>query len=188
MRVLVALALVLRAVGRGDEAATRFRQAIEINPQVIAACRLWFKLPADNDKLSVILGDAQEVAAHDHWRHRIDHLHVDLYDHQAAAPVLDSPEFYADCRNLLTDIGVMAVNLFGRSHQFDRSQSHIVQAFQGGGVWTFKPTREGNTVVLAARNPREHSRATWLAQAEEIERLWPALPATRWVKALSSVS
>ena len=183
-------------LGLGAAALTKFchkqlkcrTTAIEINPQVIAACRLWFKLPADDERLSVVLGDAREVAAHEHWRHQVDHLHVDLYDHQAAAPVLDSPEFYADCRRLLTDVGVMAVNLFGRSHRFERSLSHIVQAFEGGGVWAFKPTREGNAVVLATAAPRSVTREQWQDQAEQIERLWPALPATRWVKALSVVS
>src|SRR3569832_2982456 len=95
--------------------------AIELIPQVVAACRLWFKLPADDDRLSVILGDAGEVAAHDHWRGRIDALQVDLYDHEAAAPVLDSKSFYADCRKLLTDDGCMTVNLFGRDSSFDKS-------------------------------------------------------------------
>ena len=75
--------------------------AIELNPQVVAACRLWFKLPADDSKLSVVLGDAAEVAAHPHWRDRIDALQVDLYDHEAAAPVLDSEALYRDCRRLL---------------------------------------------------------------------------------------
>src|SRR5688500_1350341 len=53
--------------------------AIELNPQVIAACRLWFKLPADDARLSVILGDAAEVAAHEHLRGSVDALQVDLY-------------------------------------------------------------------------------------------------------------
>src|SRR5262249_50252979 len=69
--------------------------AIELNPQVIAACRLWFKLPADDARLSVILGDAAQVAAHEHWRGQVDVLQVDLYDHEAAAPVLDSESFSA---------------------------------------------------------------------------------------------
>jgi spermidine synthase len=59
--------------------------AIEINPQVVAACRLWFKLPADDKRLSVVLGDAAEVVAHEHWRGAIDALQVDLYDHGAGA-------------------------------------------------------------------------------------------------------
>ena len=61
--------------------------AIEINPQVVAACRLWFKLPPDSERLQVVLGDAAEVTAHTHWRAQVDVLHVDLYDHEAAATV-----------------------------------------------------------------------------------------------------
>jgi spermidine synthase len=183
-------------LGLGAAALTKFchkqikcrTTAIEINPQVVAACRLWFKLPADNDRLSVILGDAAEVVAHDHWRHQIDHLHVDLYDHQAAAPVLDSPDFYANCRQLLTDAGVMSVNLFGRSHHFERSLGHITQSFTPGSVWAFKPTREGNTVVLALAHAVQVTRAQLQAQAEQIEALWPTLPATRWVKSMTCVS
>lgn len=183
-------------LGLGAAALTKFchkklrcrTTAIEINPQVVAACRLWFRLPPDDERLSVILGDAQEVVAHPHWRHQIDHLQVDLYDHEAASPVLDSPEFYAGCRQLLTDVGVMSVNLFGRSLSYQRSLQHITDAFSEQAVWAFKPTREGNTVVLALRTPAEVSRADLAGQAEQIEQLWPELPARRWVKSLAPVS
>lgn len=183
-------------LGLGAAALTKFchkhlrcrTTAIEINPQVIAACRLWFKLPPDSASLSVILGDAREVAAHDHWQRQIDHLHVDLYDHEAASPVLDSPGFYDHCRQLLTEIGVMSVNLFGRSMRFERSLQHITEAFSGQAVWAFKPTREGNTVVLALRTPVRPTRAQLTWQAGQIEQKWPALPASRWVRALSPVS
>ena len=61
-------------LGLGAAALTKFchkhlhtrTTAIELNPQVIAACRLWFRLPADTARLSVILGDAVEVAHHPH--------------------------------------------------------------------------------------------------------------------------
>lgn len=161
--------------------------AIELNPQVIAACRLWFKLPADNARLSVVLGDAEEVARHSHWQGQVDALQVDLYDHEAAAPVLDSEAFYADCRRLLTDDGCMTVNLFGRSSQFDQSLAKIVAAFGEEAVWCFKPTREGNTVVLALRTPVRLKRHELLARAESIQARWP-LPATRWVRVFKSVA
>jgi spermidine synthase len=161
--------------------------AIELNPQVIAACRLWFKLPADNAKLSVVLGDAEEVARHSHWQGQIDALQVDLYDHEAAAPVLDSEAFYADCRRLLTEEGCMTVNLFGRSSQFDQSLAKIVAAFGEDAVWTFKPTREGNTVVLALRAPVKLKRHELLARAEVVQARWP-LPATRWVRVFKPVA
>lgn len=155
--------------------------AIELNPQVVAACRLWFKLPADDARLSVVLGDAAEVAAHAHWRGQIDALQVDLYDHDAAAPVLDSEAFYADCRQLLTDDGCMTVNLFGRSSSFAQSLEKIVAAFGPQSVWAFRPTREGNTIVLALRMPQHPSRATLAQRSETIETRW-GLPARKWLR------
>mgnify|MGYP001627442429 CR=1 FL=1 len=155
--------------------------AIELNPQVVAACRLWFKLPPDDARLSVILGDAAEVAAHAHWRGRVDALQVDLYDHEAAAPVLDSEAFYADCRSLLTDDGCMTVNLFGRQASFERSLGKIASAFGGDAVWAFRPTREGNAVVLAQRSASCPPRADLAARAEVVQARW-GLPATKWLR------
>jgi spermidine synthase len=155
--------------------------AIELNPQVIAACRLWFKLPRDDSRLSVILGDAAEVAAHEHWCGQVDALQVDLYDHEAAAPVLDSEDFYRDCRQLLTEDGCMTVNLFGRSSSYAHSLKRIQAAFGAAAVWAFKPTREGNTVVLALREPVHPKRAELAARAEEIESRW-GLPARKWLR------
>jgi spermidine synthase len=157
--------------------------AIEINPQVVAACRIWFKLPADSSRLSVILADAQQVVTHDHWRTQVDLLHVDLYDQEAAAPVLDDLDFYRGCRHLLTDGGSMTVNLFGRDHGFDQSLARIVEAFGADCVWVFKPTREGNTVVLALRTPVVHERQYLLEQAQTIESTF-GLPAQRWLRVL----
>jgi spermidine synthase len=155
--------------------------AIELNPQVVAACRLWFKLPKDDSRLSVILGDAEQVVAHDHWRGQVDALQVDLYDHEAAAPVLDSEAFYRGCRSLLTEDGCMTVNLFGRSSSYERSLQRIEAAFGVEAVWAFKPTREGNTVVLALREPVHPTRAQFSQRAEEIEARW-GLPARKWLR------
>ena len=181
-------------LGLGAAALTKFCRkklrmkttAIELNPQVVAACRIWFKLPADDDRLSVILGDAAEVAASDHWRGQIDALQVDLYDHEAAAPVLDSEDFYADCRRLLTEDGCMTVNLFGRSSSYERSLDKIRMAFGDDAVWAFKPTREGNTVVLAQRMPERPKRAQLMERAEAIQSRWD-LPATKWLRVFKPV-
>ena len=160
--------------------------AIELNPQVIAACRTWFELAVDDERLSVVLGDAADVAAHEHWQQQVDVLHVDLYDDEAAAPVLDDAGFYTDCRQLLTSRGCLLVNLFGRSSSFERSLGHITQAFGAGAVWAFKPTREGNTVVLALRNPQHPSDEVLQARATEIQRRW-RLPAPQWLRMFKPV-
>lgn len=155
--------------------------AVEINPQVIIACRLWFKLPPDDAKLEVVLADAALEIQKPQWQGQIDALQVDLYDHEAAAPVLDSAEFYADCRRLLTDDGVMTVNLFGRSSSFLSSVEKISEVFGAGAVWAFKPTREGNTIVLAQRTASAPKRDALMARAEVIQTKW-GLPATKWLR------
>lgn len=155
--------------------------AIELNPQVLAACRGWFKLANDNSRMQVLLADAQQEIKNPRWWGAVDALQVDLYDQEAAAPVLDSAEFYADCRRLLSEDGCMTVNLFGRSSSFERSVQKISLAFGLDAVWAFKPTREGNTVVLAQRTASRPTRALLNERAEAIQARW-GLSATKWVR------
>ncbi len=176
-------------LGLGSGALTKFCRrklrmkttAVELNPQVITACRLWFKLPADDARLSVILADAAEVVAHEHRHGTVDVLQVDLYDHEAAAPVLDSADFYAQCRKLLTEDGCMTVNLFGRDSSYARSLEKIAAAFGPGALWAFRPTREGNTIVAALRAPQRPDRTVLAQRAETIETRW-GLPARKWLR------
>jgi spermidine synthase len=155
--------------------------AIEINPGVLHACRGWFKLPADDERLRVVIADAGEEIQRDEWTATVDLLHVDLYDHEAASPVLDSVEFYDHCKALLTPEGCMTVNLFGRSSSYERSLEKIAQVFREDAVWAFKPTREGNTIVLAQRTPQHPSRDALQTQAEAIEKKF-GWPAVKWLK------
>ena len=161
--------------------------AIELNPQVLVACRGWFKLPADNPRMQVILAEAGREITQARWLGAVDALQVDLYDEEAAAPVLDSPDFYADCRNVLTEDGCMTVNLFGRSSSFDRSVERMAAAFGRDAIWAFKSTREGNTVVLAQRTPSRPSRAVLAERAQYIETHW-GLPATKWIRAFKPIA
>jgi len=161
--------------------------AIELNPQVLAACRGWFHLPQDDNRLKVILADAEQEIKQAHWIGAVDALQVDLYDQEAAGPVLDSAEFYADCRKVLTEDGCMTVNLFGRSSSFQRSVDNMASAFGDDALWAFKATREGNTVVMAQRTPLRPTRAVLMERADTIQRLW-GLPADKWVRVFKPVT
>ena len=160
--------------------------AIEINPQVITACRTWFKLPKDDKRLTVIEADAALEIQKSKHAQTVDLLHVDLYDHQAAAPVLDSLAFYEQCYQLLKEDGVMTVNLFGRNASYEQSLAKIAEAFGPQAVWAFRPTKEGNTVVLAQREPTRPERADLLLRAAEIESRW-GLPAKKWLRLFKPV-
>ena len=182
-------------LGLGAAALTKFCRkqlrmrttAVELNPQVVAACRGWFKLPADDAKLSVVIADAAAEIRNPRWRESVDALQVDLYDHEAAAPVLDSEEFYRDCRAVLTEGGAMTVNLFGRDASYERSLAHIVAAFGEEAVWAFRPTREGNTIVLALRTPQQPVRGELAARAQTIQTRW-GLPATKWLRVFKALN
>jgi spermidine synthase len=182
-------------LGLGAAALTKFchmqlgmqTTAVELNPQVIATCRRWFKLPEDNPKLQVLQDDAADVASRPEWYGKIDVLQVDLYDQEAACPALDTEAFYADCRQLLTQQGCMAVNLYGRDSNLEVSMQRIAKAFGRDALWAFKPTTAGNTIVLAFRTPRAWDKNALLSQAKQIQTRWP-LPATKWLKALTPVT
>ena len=176
-------------LGLGAATLTKFSRkilrmrttAIELNPQVVAACRGWFKLPADDTKLEIVIADAAVEIKKPKWHGTVDALQVDLYDHEAAAPVLDSETFYTDCRALLTEDGCMTVNLFGRSSSYEKSLEKIGSAFGAGAVWAFRPTREGNTVVLAQRTPQAPKRTALVDRAQTIQTRW-GLPASKWLR------
>ena len=182
----VQLGLGAGAITRFTHKALRMRTtAVEINPQVIAVGRAWFHLPIGAARLDVVNEDAGAWLASAEPQ-SATLLHVDLYDHEAAAPVLDDEIFYAGCRALLADGGVMSVNLFGRDSSFERSVARIAAVFGRERVWTLRPTREGNTVVIATRDAPLPDRATLAARATAIEARFGALglPARKWLRML----
>ena len=191
-------------LGLGAGAITRFtaRQlgmattVVEINPEVIAVNGAWFHLPPEAE---VVRGDAAD------WLKQaepasVQLLHVDLYDEEAAAPVLDDEAFYTACHAVLAPGGVMSVNLFGRDTSFQDSLLRIASAFGAGlastgpatppsafgagQVWSLRPTREGNTVVVAGRDVVVPGREVLAARAAALETRFGALglPAGKWLR------
>jgi len=153
---------------------------VELNPQVVQANVAWFHLPP---RAEVVQGDALawlDVAE----RGSVQLLHVDLYDHEAAAPVLDDVGFYAACRAVLEEGGVMSVNLFGRRASFHDSIARIAAAFGSHQVWSLRPTREGNSVVVAGRAVVVPGREELAARAAVIEQRFGklGLPARKWLR------
>jgi len=176
-------------LGLGAGAITRFTHkalrmpttVVEINPQVVAVNRAWFHLPPEVD---VVIADAGAWLRAQAAPQSVQLLHVDLYDHDAAAPVLDDEAFYADCRAVLDDGGVMSVNLFGRAASYAQSAARIAAVFGADQVWSLRPTREGNTVVIAGRHLALPERTLLVDRAATIETRFGSfgLPARKWLR------
>jgi spermidine synthase len=184
-------------LGLGSASITRFchhtlgmhTTAVEINPSVISACRMFFHLPPDQSqspKLQVLELDAADYLADAAHVARVDALQVDLYDHDAAGPVLDDSAFYQACHRLLRPGGVVSINLFGRDASFTRSLQHVVAAFGAPQVRSMTPTKEGNTMVLALKDSDFPDANTLALRAKNIETRF-GLSASPWLRMLRAV-
>lgn len=182
-------------LGLGAGAITRFcskrlkmrTTAVEVNRRVIDACCHWFRLPAPSPGFEVLEMDAQRFVDDARRRGTVDALCVDLYDHEAASPVLDSAAFYRSCYDLLADGGTMTVNLFGHNASFETSTRRIAAAFGNETVLTLQPTKEGNTIVLAMKHVTLPGWDELARRAENIETRWQ-LPARKWLRMMRPVA
>jgi spermidine synthase len=153
--------------------------AVEIDAEVIAACRTHFLLPPDGDGLQVVHADGAAFVAQAGVHGSIDVLQVDAYDAATQQPALDGEAFYADCRASLREGGTLCVNLVGAAMDARSSVARIRTGLKPGALWQFPPTEAGNVVVIAHRGPVPPEDVL-AARAVEIERRWD-LPASRWV-------
>jgi spermidine synthase len=124
--------------------------ALEINPDVVAAARSYFLLPADDDRLDVRVGDG---AAYVHANpDSLDALLVDGYDAKRIVEALSSLDFYQACKAMLRPGGVAVFNLWGSDAYFPRYFERITAAF-GEHVLQLPSEKKGNIIVFAFRKP-----------------------------------
>jgi spermidine synthase len=178
-------------LGLGSATLTKFcyRQfpeasvtAVELNASVIAICASMFKLPPDDERLSVLEMDALDFVNDPANLGRFDVLQCDLYDATARGPVLDTPEFYRACNACLAPGGIMTVNLFGDHPSFAKNIKAMKFGFDH--VICLPEVHDGNVVALCFQRRPELDKAALDARALEIVAA-TKLPAKSWVKGLA---
>lgn len=177
----------LVTLGLGAGSLTRFAHrvlgmhttAVEIDAQVIEACRAHFELPPDGPRLRVVHGDAADFVRGLRGTGSVDVLQVDTYDAAVDQPALDSAAFYADCRSALREGGTLAVNLIGGKLDLRASVARLRSGVRPRAVWQFPPTTAGNVVVIAPCGEVPPDEAL-SARAAAIESRW-GLPAPAWL-------
>jgi spermidine synthase len=179
-------------LGLGAAALTKFCRrwhpessitAVELNPSVIDVCRSMFKLPQEDDLLSIIQGDAMDFVD-DRANHRkVDILQIDLYDATARGPVLESLEFYRSCAACLSRGGIATINLFCDHPSYQRNVPAICEAFDA--AICLPEVHQGNVVVIAFKNAPKVNFADLYARAAVINDI-TKLPARSWVDGIKS--
>lgn len=154
---------------------------VELNPSVITTCYSMFKLPENDERLSVIEMDAGAFVEDPANHGTVDALQVDLYDATARGPVLDTPEFYAACAACLKDGGIMAVNLFGDHPSYEKNLRAMRPAF--GQVLCLPEVHDGNVIAIALKQRTSLNFPMLYERAAEIKET-TKLPARSWVNGL----
>lgn len=120
---------------------------VEIEPAVVAAARQFFKLPEDDKRIHLVIGDGAEyVLGTDK---KFDLILVDGFNEHAHPGALNTLPFYQACRTRLSDEGIMAVNLLGLSRGVMGGFTHILNAFEDRALM-FPSCESGNTIAFAA--------------------------------------
>ncbi|MDO6385786.1 MULTISPECIES: spermidine synthase [unclassified Uliginosibacterium] len=121
---------------------------VEISEEVWTAASALFKLPPEDLRLSIVIGDGVEYMQRPSPKY--DYILVDGYDEDAKVGLLDSLPFYQACWARLNDGGILATNLFGRAQKYAAPLKRLGEAFEGRSL-ALPPCASGNVVALATR-------------------------------------
>ncbi len=119
---------------------------VELEPAVVVAAGLYFKLPEDPKRINLVIADGAEYVQNNK---KFDLILVDGFDANARPGALDTLPFYQMCRARLSDDGVLAANLFGRSRGFSGSLKRICAAFDDRAL-VLPSCESGNAIAIAA--------------------------------------
>jgi spermidine synthase len=120
---------------------------IEIEPAVVSAAQLHFKLPQDESRLHILIADGADfvTATNRHF----DLIMVDGYDAAGGTGRLESLPFFHDCKARLSERGMLVSNLLSRRKGYRRALANLDQAFSGRCL-VLPPAGAGNVVAFAA--------------------------------------
>jgi spermidine synthase len=146
-------------VGLGSASLTRFlarhRPAakltvVELLPDVVLAARQHFKLPPENERLRIVIGDGADYLARS--SSRFDLVIVDGFDGQGESGMLDTKPFFLNVAQRLAPRGFAVFNLLTGRWGSEGSVARLREAFDGR-VLVMPRCEAGNTVVIAANEP-----------------------------------
>lgn len=127
-------------------------EAVEIDPVVVEVARSFFALP-ESPRLSVIVDDAARyVVRPDVMTSRYDVILLDAFSGDSMPAALSTPQFFQALKRILTDDGVLMVNVALVSQQdADALVARLAEVFPGCSH--VRARLEENQVVFAGKRP-----------------------------------
>ena len=125
---------------------------LEVRADVIAL-REQFCVPPDDARLRVIHADARAwIGSAAARRDPADVIIVDGFDEAGLPPALMDARFYANCRRLLVDGGVLVANIFSYDVRYRAMMGRLERVF-GGALVRLAGVAGNNRIVFAVRAP-----------------------------------
>ena len=143
-------------IGLGAASLTKFwyrhrpeakQTVVEINPAVVFIAQQSFKLPSNDARIDIQIGDGVAWMREER-REKYDCVMVDGYDHNARFGALGTEAFYRDCKKRLSKRGLLVLNLFGRAHGYKKQIENLRAAFDSR-VLALAPVEGGNAIAFA---------------------------------------
>lgn len=116
----------------------------------VIACRDWFQIPPDDERLKIVQADAADYFARE--PDGADAILLDAYDEEGVAPQLCTLVFYANLRAHLKPRGVLVANISGHSLTAETHIDLIRKAFDGR-MTVVDVMSDGNRIVYAFNDP-----------------------------------
>jgi spermidine synthase len=128
-------------------------EVVEYREDVVKVAQGYFKLPSDEPRLKVHVGDGYVFTQERFYQQdaHYDLILVDAYDHTGMSPSVGVPAFFDACAGILSNDGVMAVNLWGSENQlFGQTMARMNQSFEGKTMM-LPVENKGNVIGLAMK-------------------------------------
>lgn len=124
-------------------------RVIEISPHVVHIARQLFQVPPDDERLSIIVGDAARYL--EDTPAPADLLVIDGYDAEAQVEALATRAFYENCSASLRSGGLAVVNLWGGDKAFTTILERMEAVFTGGTL-CLPAEKPGNVIAFGFKD------------------------------------
>lgn len=167
--------ILLIGLGGGQQTKFLYRHlpatrlvTVEIDADVVDISRNYFKVPPDDERLSVVVDDGGNyIAAHPQC---CDVLLCDGYDHTFNVPdSLAGEDFYRACRRALRPGGVMAVNLDRRSDAWRATYLRLLKRIFASHIEL--PVNQNQSILLLFKEDRERDYLALQQRAQRLDEL-----------------
>ncbi|MGH8721226.1 MAG: fused MFS/spermidine synthase [Burkholderiales bacterium] len=158
-------------------------RVVELDERVVSVARAQFRLPADDARLAVEIGDGAEALAPE----CCDLLVVDAFADEHPPAGLVSQAFFDAAWLALEAPGALVLNLMNDDAQLDERIARVERAF-GGAVLALPALADPNIVVIALKGaPRTLPWDALARRAHALERRF-GLPLPRYLPRLKRMN